>query len=200
MGAGLAHELNNPVAGILGLAQLLKARQPDNPMLSAIEQQAQRCREILAHLQRFSEGGESSIERSKWDVVELDAVLKGVLALVGGPFRQRGIAVNLTPLPLLKTRGDRSSLGRAIAGVLTSLRAAGARGTALDISPMSRPGQVGLCFVLTGAAVKKSDDWMAMGMGLWSARQILAAHGGELIEASVALPDTASWLLWLPEY
>jgi hypothetical protein len=65
---------------------------------------------------------------------------------------------------------------------------------------MSRPGQVGLCFVLTGAAVKKSDDWMAMGMGLWSARQILAAHGGELIEASVALPDTASWLLWLPEY
>lgn len=200
MGAGLAHELNNPVAGILGLAQLLQARQPDDPMLAAIEHQAQRCREILAHLQRFAEGGEASVERSNWDVVELDVVLKGVLALVGGPFRQRGIAVNLTPLQLLKTRGDRSALGRAIAGVLTSLRAAGTRGTALDISPMSRPGQVGLCFVLTGAAVKKSDDWMAMGMGLWSARQILAAHGGELIEASVALPDTASWLLWLPEY
>ena len=199
MGAGLAHELNNPVAGILGLTQLLQARQPDDPMLVAIEQQAQRCREILAHLQRFSEGGDQSIERSRWDVVELDAVLKGVLALVGSPFRQRGIAVNLTSLPLLKTRGDRAALGRAITGVLTSLRAAGARGTVLEISPMTRPDQVGLCFSLTGAAVNKSDDWMAMGMGLWSAKQVLAAHGGELVEASVALPDTAAWLLWLPE-
>ena len=199
MGAGLAHELNNPVAGILGLTQLLQARQPEEPMLAAIEQQAQRCREILTHLQRFSEGGEQSFERNKWDVVELKAVLKGVLTLVGGPFRQRGIAVNLTPLPVMKIRGDRAALGRAIAGVLTSLRTAGAPGAVLEISPLSRPEQVGLCFSLSGSTVNKSDDWMAMGMGLWSAKQVLAAHDGELIEASIALPDTASWLLWLPE-
>ena len=199
MGAGLAHELNNPVAGILGMAQLLMARQPDDTMISAIEQQAQRCREILAHLQRFSDVAERPIDRRKWDVVELDAVLEGVLTLVGGPFRQRGIQVHLSPLPTMQIRGDRAALGRAIAQVLTSLRAAGSRGASLEITPMHRPGQVGLCFSLSGAVVRKSDDWMASGMGLWSARQELASHGGELIEASVVLPDTASWLLWMPE-
>ncbi len=198
MGAGLAHELNNPVAGILGMTQLLQARQPDDPMLAAIEREAQRCRDILAQLQRYSEVGEQPIDRNNWDVVELDAVLQGVLTLVGGPFRQRGIAVHLTPLPTMRTRGDRAALGRAVAQVLTSLRAAGTRGAQLEISPISRPDQIGLCFVLSGATVTKSDDWMASGMGLWSARQVLAAHGGELQESSVAVPDTASWLLWLP--
>ncbi|MFT5680733.1 MAG: two-component system NtrC family sensor kinase [Myxococcota bacterium] len=198
MGAGLAHELNNPIAGILGMTQLLQARQPDDTMLAAIEREAQRCRDILAHLQRYSDVGDQPIDRKNWHVVELDAVLQGVLTLVGGPFRQRGIAVHLTPLPTMRTRGDRAALGRAVAQVLTSLRTTGSRGAELHISAMSRPGQVGLCFAMSGAVVKKSDDWMASGMGLWSARQVLAAHGGELIEASVVVPDTASWLLWLP--
>lgn len=197
MGAGLAHELNNPVAGILGMTQLLQARQPDDAMLTAIEREAQRCRDILAQLQRYSDVGDRAIGEN-WDVVELDAVLNGVLTLVGGPFRQRGIAVHLEPLPNLNTRGDRAALGRAVAQVLTSLRAASCRGGRLEISPMTRPGAVGLRFVLSGASLKKSDDWMASGMGLWSARQVLAAHSGELIEASIVTPGMASWLLWLP--
>ena len=106
--------------------------------------------------------------------------------------------MHLEPLPNLSTRGDRAALGRAVAQVLTSLRAAGSRGGRLDISPLTRPGGVGLRFALSGAVIEKSDDWMASGMGLWSARQVLAAHSGELIEASIAVPGSASWLLWLP--
>src|SRR4030095_4153924 len=57
MGAGLAHELNNPLAGILGMVQVVLTRhrgQPDEALLRVIEEQAQRCSQIVAHLLRFS--------------------------------------------------------------------------------------------------------------------------------------------------
>ncbi|MBK8181013.1 MAG: HAMP domain-containing protein [Planctomycetes bacterium] len=49
MGAGLAHELNNPLAGILGLTQVLlaKAEGGSRAMLKSMEEQALRCKEIV---------------------------------------------------------------------------------------------------------------------------------------------------------
>ena len=38
-------------------------------------------------------------------------------------------------------------------------------------------------FELTSGKIDStSDDWMAAGMGFWLARQVLATHGGRLVE------------------
>ncbi|MEL6349135.1 MAG: HAMP domain-containing protein [Myxococcota bacterium] len=198
LGAGLAHELNNPMTGILGMTQLLRVQQPEQAMLAAIEEQAQRCREILTHLRQFTAGSHEQPEA--WTVIELGGILNGVLALVGSPLRQRGVEVNLTALPRMIVRGDRAALGRAFAALLTALRALYTEGGALDIAALSDPAQrrVGLSMTARGAKTLGGDDWMASGMGLWSARQILHLHGGALQEPR---PDQLPlvWQLWLPD-
>src|SRR5205085_4682035 len=59
LGAGVAHELNNPLAAVKGFAQLLIAhRAPDDKELKhlkTIEEQAARCSEIVTRLLRFSQ-------------------------------------------------------------------------------------------------------------------------------------------------
>jgi two-component system, NtrC family, sensor kinase len=59
LGAGVAHEINNPLVGILGNAQLLlmdrREGDPDLAVLRQIEESARRCREITQQLLRFSQ-------------------------------------------------------------------------------------------------------------------------------------------------
>ncbi len=59
LGAGVAHEVNNPLVGILGNAQLLQLRHKDDEKalkaLKKIEAAAKRCRDVIHNLLRFSE-------------------------------------------------------------------------------------------------------------------------------------------------
>jgi signal transduction histidine kinase len=59
LGAGVAHEINNPLTGVLGLSQLaladLQADHPARPMVQDIEEQALRIQGIVANLLRFSQ-------------------------------------------------------------------------------------------------------------------------------------------------
>lgn len=60
--AGVAHELNNPLTGILGYAQMLNAgindpRQQDR--LNSIIEEAQRCRRVVQNLLSFAQRGKA---------------------------------------------------------------------------------------------------------------------------------------------
>jgi two-component system NtrC family sensor kinase len=64
LGAGVAHEINNPLTGVLGLAQLaladLSKEHPAHAMVEDIEREALRIQSIVANLLRLSQrqGGE----------------------------------------------------------------------------------------------------------------------------------------------
>lgn len=59
MSAGIAHELNNPIAVILGYAKLLRRRDSggDPKMLAAIEEEAERCHQVIEGLLELTRGG-----------------------------------------------------------------------------------------------------------------------------------------------
>jgi two-component system, NtrC family, sensor kinase len=207
MGAGLAHELNNPLAGILGMVQVVLTKhrgQPDEALLKVIEEQAQRCSQIVAHLLRFSrpEPLAPGAERSEWDRVDLREVLDEVLGLVRASFQQKGVAVEVAErgAPLL-VRGQRAQLGQGLAQLLSSLRAAAADGNRIAIATSSANGQVELRFAIHGAAATgRADDWMASGMGFWVANRVFADHGGQLIEPTEdGASGARTWRVVLPE-
>ena len=199
MGAGLAHELNNPVAGILGLSQVLLARAGDGPqaaLLRNIETQARRCREILSHLLGLShDASHGPIESES---VELLALFEDTLPLLRGPLRLRGVMVVIEPGPPLWVDGPRSELGRAIAQVVSSIRAAATHGGTLTVS--GEPGDtITLRLHLVGPTIDVgSDDWNAAGMGLWAARRVFSDLGGRLHDPTDAASGVAEWRIVLP--
>ena len=57
--SGVAHELNNPLSGVLGYAQLLLMRHSDSPLardLQKINESAARCQKIVGDLLAFARG------------------------------------------------------------------------------------------------------------------------------------------------
>jgi two-component system, NtrC family, sensor kinase len=83
LGAGVAHEINNPLTGVLGLAQLalgdLPKDHPIYPMVHDIEDQALRIQGIVANLLRFSQrqGGEG------FKILNMAGILDDALELCG---------------------------------------------------------------------------------------------------------------------
>jgi hypothetical protein len=147
------------------------------------------------------------VERKDWVVVDLDEVVADVLTLVGGAFRQKGIAVLHRRSTALRTRGDRGRLGQALAQLLTSLRAAAVGGGNLTIEGGREGGRVALHFTMAAGTVRVGrDEWMALGMGFWGARQVFAEHSGQLAEPEIAEAGehtdevaAAVWTVVLPE-
>lgn len=195
MGAGLAHELNNPLAGILGLAQVLRHRAGDGPnaaMLTSLEREARRCTEIVSSLLGFSQ--ELSAEEPGGGVVALEPLVAEVLALVGPPLRQRGIDVTQSIDAGLRVEGSRPELGRALAQLLTSVRAAARGSGRLALAAAREADHVVLSIDLTGPALQLGgDDWRAAGLGLWAARRTIDGEGGRLVEPTAAVQGVLTW-------
>jgi signal transduction histidine kinase len=204
MGAGLAHELNNPLAGILGLSQLLRRRAgegPDAAMLASLEREARRCTEIVASLLGFSQELPSDLAEApaQQEVVGLQELVAEVLALVGPPLRQRGIQVTESVEPGLRVCAARAELGRALAQLLTSVRAAARGGGSLSLGARPDGATVVLDVVLRGQDLQLGgDDWRAAGLGLWAARRAVDAQGGRLVEPESPADGALAWRVVLP--
>ena len=81
LGAGIAHEVKNPLAGILGYAQLtLRKLEPDSPFrknLDVIEKETRRCTEIISNLLKFARQ-EKAVTRS----TDINEVVEAALTIV----------------------------------------------------------------------------------------------------------------------
>jgi two-component system, NtrC family, sensor kinase len=125
LGAGVAHEINNPLAGILGNAQLMlldrTEADPDFESLRKIEQSAKRCKEITQNLLRFSQ----QRERAELRPMDLNASVRDALGLVGNELRADGVALTLelSPAPV-RVRGDPAHLSQVLLHLVSNARTA----------------------------------------------------------------------------
>jgi signal transduction histidine kinase len=78
LGAGIAHEVKNPLAGILGYAQLtLRKLEPDSPFrknLDVIEKETRRCTDIISNLLKFARQEKAETKETNMNEV-VDAAL-----------------------------------------------------------------------------------------------------------------------------
>ncbi|WP_141592120.1 sensor histidine kinase [Myxococcus sp. AB056] len=196
LGAGVAHEINNPLAGILGNVQLLmldrSAADPDLESLRKIEQSAKRCKEITQNLLRFSQ----QRERAELRPVDLNAVVRDALSLTEHQLRGDGVALtSVLGDGLARVRADPGHLSQVVLALVSNAR------TAMLNSPEKRltlrTGEVGGFGFLevedTGKGIAPNvrsrifepffttkDVWSNVGLGLSVAWRVVTEAGGSI--------------------
>jgi len=132
LSAGVAHELNQPVAIVRGLSQQLQ-REPNLPPetledLALIEGQTSRMMKIIKHLRTFCRtGGSEQVS------VDVNQVIQDCFILIDAQLKSHDISVELALCQeLLVVTGDANELEQVFINLLTNAR------DALESSPDAR--------------------------------------------------------------
>jgi|tagenome__1003787_1003787.scaffolds.fasta_scaffold20988433_6 PAS domain S-box-containing protein len=195
--AGVAHELNNPLAAILGFAQLLLRKEMDEEArlaLETIDHEAARAGRIVRDLLTLARKPEAE-RRAR---VNLNDVVGYIVGTRRYALETHGIACRSALDPMLPpVAGDRAQLEQVVLNLLNNAEQA-IRSSGGDA------GQVSIRTRVDGAAVvlEIEDDgpgipdetrdqiwepfWTTKalgsgtGLGLTVVRDIVASHGGEI--------------------
>lgn len=138
--AGAAHELNNPLAGILGAIQMLRSNALAHPIgselmegidvLESIESAAVRCQKIVEDLVRFT-----TQVRCNFSEIDINQVLRDTLEIMEGPFKEQKIEVKLHLDPAVPSiEGDFVKLLEVYVNLLQNAKSALPNGGRIDIS------------------------------------------------------------------
>ncbi len=200
LGAGVAHEINNPLVGILGNAQLLLMDTPETndnfSLLKQIEQSAQRCREITQQLLRFSQ------KRGEVSLAPMDLNSLVTRAMTLERERSPGVTVDVV-LPPEATRidGDAEQLEQVLSQLCANARTAMKTSLEkrLSVSVAASDGGATLTVADTGKGVAPEnvarifepffttkDVWTNIGLGLAVAYRVMQEHEGRIeVESEV---------------
>jgi signal transduction histidine kinase len=217
IGSSIAHELNNPLGGMLSFLQLvkmdLKGDEPIYPDIVEMEAGARRCRDIVQSLLGFTRKS----ARDVTEIVDLREVIDQALKITELQTRAMGITVTREiPSEPVEIRGQFNFLAQAIRNFLQSAQEA----IAVKMKNTSRfPAEIkvrlsvneneGLIEITdNGAGFDTSEHvYDAMyttkdpvnnpGLGLTVAQQIIMDHGGRL-ELSSAPKLGTSAIISLP--
>ncbi|MBN2362029.1 MAG: two-component sensor histidine kinase, partial [Deltaproteobacteria bacterium] len=195
LGAGVAHEINNPLAGVLGAAQLLLLRtDPEHPSvahLKSIESEALRIRDIVRNLLQLSQASE---ERGG-TLVDVNRVLEAALNLVARPIIAQRIRVAkslATELP--RVRADAAELQQVFLHLLSNAKNAMPDGGELRLgSDVVEDRLVRVTVADTGIGIRSEDlekifepfftrkeDWHGKGLGLAVVHRAVEQMGGRI--------------------
>ena len=124
MMAGLAHELNNPLASVLGYGELLRARldEGDRPTVDELREaidpivdEAVRARGLVRNLLRFSRRSEGEI-----GAVPLRESLEVVVGLRAYAFEQAGLRLAVDRVPDRYVRAEEQRLQQVFLNVINN--------------------------------------------------------------------------------
>lgn len=193
---GVAHELNNPLTGVLGYAQILLAGATDPKTRTRLEQitaEAQRCRAIVQGLLDFSRHYDT--QRTKHDISNLLNDLLDMRAYQLGVDNiriQRELAANLPKVFI-----DPSEIQRAFLNIINNahqaLRKTYGRDRVMTVTSAHSPASVLIQFHDTGCGIPSGDlpkifdpffttqaFGEGLGLGLSVAYGVIRDHNGQI--------------------
>jgi two-component system NtrC family sensor kinase len=197
LSAGVAHELNSPLMGILTFAQLVRDKMPEDSSerddLEVIISQTERCATIIRQLLDFSR--ENNPEKERRDV---NPVLERCIRLVEHQalFHDIEIVRNLSPQPLFVLM-DAGQMQQVFLNLLVNAGEAMPSGGQLTITTHTDAGNVRIIVSDTGTGIPSEDltrifdpfftskeVGKGTGLGLAVTYGIIEQHGGSIDVAS----------------
>jgi len=201
LSASIAHEINNPLAGILTFAKLVSRTLAEGPPddaqraalqrnLALIERETQRCSAIVRNLLDFAR--ERPMQPRPLDP---RAPLDEALSLVQNQFQTLGIAIERDLSPVPEVVGDFGQLRQAFVNIV--MNACEAMGTSgrLRVTTRALGEEVAIAFEDSGPGIaperlsKIFDPFFTTkekgtGLGLSVVYGIVERHGGAVAVAS----------------
>ncbi|NNG47825.1 MAG: HAMP domain-containing protein [Deltaproteobacteria bacterium] len=195
LGAGIAHEVKNPLAGILGIAQLARrSADRESPLqndLAIIEKEARRCKTIIENLMKFARQ-----EKVAYETVMVNKVVEETKALLDHQLgiHQVRLETELSP-DLPPITGNANQLQQVLMNLVINAQQAldGQRGTVRIVTSRSLPDQVEIRVSDTGPGIPEEIQsklfepffttkpaGKGTGLGLSVTYGIIRDHKGEI--------------------
>jgi PAS domain S-box-containing protein len=211
LAAGVAHEINNPLSGVMGLVRSLRQGAEPEPKrdeyFETVREGLERMRATVQGLLDYARPRAPS--RARVDTVD---TVSACLRLVAPATRKKDVAIELhvpgAERPMV--HADRSQLMQAVVNVLMNAIYVAPVGSVVDVVVVVDGPRVGIRVVDGGPGIPKADlarvcdpffstkpEGEGTGLGLALTLGILEAHGGELAIDSEPGRGTAV-TLWLP--
>jgi signal transduction histidine kinase len=203
LAAGVSHELNNPLGGILGYSQFILEMERENGLenigpdelkkiftyVGYIERESQRCKSIVANLLKFSRA-------SKTDVAPLDInrLLEETFVFTRHQLEMNQVELiqDFTP-NLPPVMGNEHQLQQVFTNLMVNAQQAMKDGGKLTVSTAMNDGLVEIAFTDTGRGIpsehldKLFDPFFTTkevgegtGLGLSVSYGIIQAHKGRI--------------------
>jgi two-component system sensor histidine kinase PilS (NtrC family) len=114
LAAGLAHEIRNPLASIAGSSQMLRESSPasgeSSTLLEIIGRESERLNGLISDFLAYTGPSDRNTMR-----LDLGGILRDVAEAVrAGEGREKGVAVDLSPVQALLVEGDAEQLKQVV--------------------------------------------------------------------------------------
>jgi len=218
LAAGVAHEINNPLASIALCAESLESRIRDAlhgddqehaviaNYLEMIQSEAFRCKEITEKLLDFSRTGQAT--RQETELVEL---VQGVIDMVHHLGKHRQKQIELAAQPPVIAQVNTQEMKQVVLNLLTNALDSVEAGGTVWVELGVRHGTVELAVRDNGCGMTpevldrvfepfftRRREGQGTGLGLSITYRIIADHGGEIEAESAGPGQGATFRVRLP--